>query len=621
MPARSLLAALAVIAGANSPLLAQHSLGTGFPDCNGNGVPDSDDIAQGTSQDCNENGVPDECDIASGTSQDCNLDGIPDECLACPPVDLVFVMDTSGSMSDEAIALCGAIDQVVMDLMDAGIVVNPTILGITQRGSTNFPCLPDSVANRIGTSVPGSPGESLNSSEDWGPATAVVADGFGWMPGALRVIVPISDEGAQNGNSCEDPGPDRDAIENAIQVAVMNDVVVSPIAGTGSNQCVIDLAQDLAAGTGGVSFLSTQPDSDIADAIIALVLEACSQASDCNMNGIPDECEPDSDGDGTIDDCETDANDLDCVEFDRFEDLTGGDTLTLLTNAHNPNPWEGYLHVKAVDGANQPIGFDHLVGNLLRVDGIESFDYGLNAVDFRAAVAEGALTDVDGDGHLDLNDAEYSRAPGEILVPRFLGQEPGVTQGELILIGLSGGARFDTTVDLLIYNDNEVVFSSEHTFRCWDRVPLLEVSSVFRDDFLAMSSGNDPGESLEGQETGWYRLEGAIASSTAVSLPDPAIYAVHVERMGVTAGADLPWEQGARHGHLLPRGLFGDDEEVPAGSTDDPAARLDRRKPGSLLLFPEFDNRGGVLTVVTVTNVEQEQDVRLHYVYVGRYSN
>jgi len=31
-------------------------------DCNGNGVPDDQDIANGTSADCNENGIPDECD-------------------------------------------------------------------------------------------------------------------------------------------------------------------------------------------------------------------------------------------------------------------------------------------------------------------------------------------------------------------------------------------------------------------------------------------------------------------------------------------------------------------------------------------------------------------------------
>ena len=63
------------------------------PDCNGNGIPDSEDIANGTSNDCNSNAVPDECetdcnqnripddcDIADRTSDDCNANAIPDEC-------------------------------------------------------------------------------------------------------------------------------------------------------------------------------------------------------------------------------------------------------------------------------------------------------------------------------------------------------------------------------------------------------------------------------------------------------------------------------------------------------------------------------------------------------------
>lgn len=49
-------------------------------DCNGNSIPDSVDLAMGTSEDCNNNGIPDECDTASGTSEDCNNNSVPDEC-------------------------------------------------------------------------------------------------------------------------------------------------------------------------------------------------------------------------------------------------------------------------------------------------------------------------------------------------------------------------------------------------------------------------------------------------------------------------------------------------------------------------------------------------------------
>ena len=52
-------------------------------DCNGNGIGDTDDLANGDLFDCNENGIPDACEIAAGTLPDKNGNGIPDEC-ECP---------------------------------------------------------------------------------------------------------------------------------------------------------------------------------------------------------------------------------------------------------------------------------------------------------------------------------------------------------------------------------------------------------------------------------------------------------------------------------------------------------------------------------------------------------
>ena len=56
-------------------------------DCNGNGIPDSDDIASGTSPDCNVNLIPDECDVdptdpdGNGEiSADCDENSVPDDC-------------------------------------------------------------------------------------------------------------------------------------------------------------------------------------------------------------------------------------------------------------------------------------------------------------------------------------------------------------------------------------------------------------------------------------------------------------------------------------------------------------------------------------------------------------
>lgn len=47
-------------------------------DCNGNDVPDEDELA--LDDDCNRNGIPDECDIAVERSTDCNENALPDEC-------------------------------------------------------------------------------------------------------------------------------------------------------------------------------------------------------------------------------------------------------------------------------------------------------------------------------------------------------------------------------------------------------------------------------------------------------------------------------------------------------------------------------------------------------------
>lgn len=45
-------------------------------DCNGNGTPDAQDLANGTSKDCNANGAPDECE----DDLDSNGDDVPDTC-------------------------------------------------------------------------------------------------------------------------------------------------------------------------------------------------------------------------------------------------------------------------------------------------------------------------------------------------------------------------------------------------------------------------------------------------------------------------------------------------------------------------------------------------------------
>ena len=89
------------------------------------------------------------------------------------------------------------------------------------------------------------------------------------------------------GDPCDDPGLDRDAIENAIVVANANGVIVSPIAGTGIGEelCVATLGQDLAAGTGGTWHQST--DGGLAEEIFELVIDAlCACTGDLSGDGV-----------------------------------------------------------------------------------------------------------------------------------------------------------------------------------------------------------------------------------------------------------------------------------------------------------------------------------------------
>ncbi len=60
-----------------------YHLRLGPSDCNGNGIDDAVDIADGAEGDCNANSIPDSCDIAAGVLLDANNNGIPDDCETC----------------------------------------------------------------------------------------------------------------------------------------------------------------------------------------------------------------------------------------------------------------------------------------------------------------------------------------------------------------------------------------------------------------------------------------------------------------------------------------------------------------------------------------------------------
>ncbi|HIG12390.1 MAG: hypothetical protein ABGY71_03065 [bacterium] len=265
------------------------------------------------------------------------------------------------------------------------------------------------------------------------------------------------------------------------------------------------------------------------------------------------------------------GQDLGCGEQNRSEIMTPADTITLLTNIHNPNQSQGYLYVFTKDTVTpfDPISHNYLTGNVMTVDGIAVLEYSINPVSY-VGLPNMGTTDLDGDGFRDMDGCEYGANPAEILIPRFLGQG-GNFQSELIMIALSGGTAFDTTVDFLIFNDNEEIFSSEHTFNCWEQISLLDISGIFDNEFLAMWTNHDPLEMIGAptMETGWIHIEGAQANSHNTTIVDPAVYAVLVERVNGNpslGAADLPFEKGTRtNGEFLPRSNLGDIIDVNCG--------------------------------------------------------
>jgi len=269
------------------------------------------------------------------------------------------------------------------------------------------------------------------------------------------------------------------------------------------------------------------------------------------------------------------GNPINCLEVDRDIVLTPGDTFTFLTRAHNPQQNQGFMYAYAQDPrTHEPVRFNWLIGNALFISGIDAIDYSTNPVSLEGlcenhdqtgglggAPGECETTDHDGDGNRDLDGREYEELPDKILIPRFLAKTAAL-RSELVFLGLSGGAAFDTVANLLIYNDNEEVFSAQYQFRCWARVGLDDVSQAFTNSFLQTTNhaANEP-LGATSRESGWTEIDGDVAFSTVEQILDPAVYAVLIERVTRGSGAaDLPFECGRQcNGTLWPNGPLGDD--------------------------------------------------------------
>jgi hypothetical protein len=197
-------------------------------------------------------------------------------------VDVVIILDTSGPMLDGFDKFCAAFPKDVTALQQRGFDLQVTILGITKP----YACAANTVR-----SIPGS---TVASDNDWGAAISDVAAKQPWRADALRLIVPLSNRGPALGDPVDDPGADRESIEQAIRAAQANRVVVLPVLGASDRTTQPDdrsklekLAQDLAQGTGGRVALLTSNSVDPTQDIFGVIGQVAQVNTDTLMLSIP----------------------------------------------------------------------------------------------------------------------------------------------------------------------------------------------------------------------------------------------------------------------------------------------------------------------------------------------
>ena len=160
--------------------------------------------------------------------------------MAKTKVDIVFAMDTSGSMSDEATALVNAINGVTADL-SSEFDMDAKLWGITgsRWGLTSY--VTAEVSNPLS-----------NHSEDWAPAVNDLSSKYnGWRSGTVKIVIPISDECPENGDGCYQD--DETAVTNARAIADANGINVLPIIGSPYTSSLYSKIKQLASNLSTVS--------------------------------------------------------------------------------------------------------------------------------------------------------------------------------------------------------------------------------------------------------------------------------------------------------------------------------------------------------------------------------
>ncbi len=257
-------------------LIATGQVAAEPPDCNTNGVPDFDDIQGGSSLDCNDDGIPDECQ----SQDDCNTNGIQDIC----DIASGYSDDCSGNgIPDECEPDCNG--NAVADSCD---IIGPTS---TDCNANNLPdeCESDCNGNGIPDDCDVSAGEPDCNDND--------------LPDACELI-------GEFGHDCCVGGSGTGCNDQAVETCVCaidpyccdvnwDGICAFRVEQYGCGVCTVPTDCD----TNGV--LDECEDDCNANGIVDACDIGGATSVDCNANAIPDECEmSDCNGNGVLDECD-----------------------------------------------------------------------------------------------------------------------------------------------------------------------------------------------------------------------------------------------------------------------------------------------------------------------------
>ena len=203
------------------------------------------------------------------------------------------------------------------------------------------------------------------------------------------------------------------------------------------------------------------------------------------------------------------------LEFDRSEDLTPGDTLSVLASDHNPEGEIGFLTVQAQSpDLDEAIDFDYLIGSAYIANSNLDILWCYTPYAFQA-YGNGSTSTcghelVDGPG-LVFDGSSYAQFPDMLFIDSFFEENAGIFDNELTLMS-TAGQDYINEVDFLFWNNKEDRFSRTFKFVCWTQVKLSDVSAV------AANLGGDPDEFIK--ETGWASIDGRRVLDLAGNLVD-----------------------------------------------------------------------------------------------------